>query len=592
MKINQKSKSVKEKIEKDGKKYMGIRALVLLPMMVLGIVTILSCIMSIHSLRSVNKNATTISNRCMESIEQLSEIENNVQNIHRMALSHIIATKFDTMVSIVEEVEAMEVTLEEQIENYKAYVNEGTAEHYNSIVNNYKEYKKTLRQLFAYSAGSDTEAAYTCANNEFEDFSIAIRDSISKLADDADKQADDAKVQLTKSYGTAILACGITVVICVFVMILAFVIVVRMVVTPIRTTQKQLSEIISDIDRREGDLTKRVKEAHVAELAALGKGINEFIIKLQSIFHTLSENSEKIDTVVKEVKESVITSGDSVTDLSALTEELTATMHDVSENVERINGNTESVSGEVGAIAARSNEVKEYSVDMRQHADMIEKSAKINLENTEKKVNEILSILNKSIEESRSVEQVNSLTDDILNIASQTSLLALNASIEAARAGEAGKGFAVVAEEIRQLSELSTANANNIQEINSTVIRAVRNLSENATQLLNYVNEAILPEFEEFVDTGVKYEQNARYIETVMNEFAEKTETLRVSMSDIASSINTITKAISDGVEGVNGVADSTQILVTDMDNIVRRMDENQKISEDLSKETSVFIKL
>ncbi|MBQ3600247.1 MAG: methyl-accepting chemotaxis protein [Lachnospiraceae bacterium] len=571
---------------------MGIRALVLLPMMVLGIVTILSCIMSIHSLRSVNKNATTISNRCMESIEQLSEIENNVQNIHRMALSHIIATKFDTMVSIVEEVEAMEVTLEEQIENYKAYVNEGTAEHYNSIVNNYKEYKKTLRQLFAYSAGSDTEAAYTCANNEFEDFSIAIRDSISKLADDADKQADDAKVQLTKSYGTAILACGITVVICVFVMILAFVIVVRMVVTPIRTTQKQLSEIISDIDRREGDLTKRVKEAHVAELAALGKGINEFIIKLQSIFHTLSENSEKIDTVVKEVKESVITSGDSVTDLSALTEELTATMHDVSENVERINGNTESVSGEVGAIAARSNEVKEYSVDMRQHADMIEKSAKINLENTEKKVNEILSILNKSIEESRSVEQVNSLTDDILNIASQTSLLALNASIEAARAGEAGKGFAVVAEEIRQLSELSTANANNIQEINSTVIRAVRNLSENATQLLNYVNEAILPEFEEFVDTGVKYEQNARYIETVMNEFAEKTETLRVSMSDIASSINTITKAISDGVEGVNGVADSTQILVTDMDNIVRRMDENQKISEDLSKETSVFIKL
>ena len=106
------------------------------------------------------------------------------------------------------------------------------------------------------------------------------------------------------------------------------------------------------------------------------------------------------------------------------------------------------------------------------------------------------------------------------------------------------------------------------------------------------MNDTILPELGEFVETGVKYEENARYIETVMNEFADKTETLSVSMTDIAGSINTITQAICDGVEGVSGVADSTQVLVSDMDNIVKRMDENQKISADLNKETSVFVKL
>ena len=63
-----------------------------------------------------------------------------------------------------------------------------------------------------------------------------------------------------------------------------------------------------------------------------------------------------------------------------------------------------------------------------------------------KKVGNILDVLNKAIEDSKSVDQVNNLTNDILNISSQTNLLALNASIEAARAGEAGKGFAVVAE--------------------------------------------------------------------------------------------------------------------------------------------------
>ena len=184
------------------------------------------------------------------------------------------------------------------------------------------------------------------------------------------------------------------------------------------------------------------------------------------------------------------------------------------------------------------------------------------------------------------------MTDGILDIASQTNLLALNASIEAARAGEAGKGFAVVAEEIRQLAESSTENANRIQHINSSVIHAVHNLADNANNLVVYMNESILPEFEEFVKTGVKYEENASYIENVMNEFAGKTANLRESISDIASSLNTISQALNDGVEGVNGVANSTQVLVVDMENIVNRMDENQQISEDLNQETSVFIKL
>ena len=87
-------------------------------------------------------------------------------------------------------------------------------------------------------------------------------------------------------------------------------------------------------------------------------------------------------------------------------------------------------------------------------------------------------------------------------------------------------------------------------------------------------------------------EENASYIENVMNEFAGKTGNLRESISEIANSLDTISQALNDGVEGVNGVANSTQVLVGDMDTIVKRMDENQKISEDLSQETSVFVKL
>ena len=574
------------------KKHLGIRTIVMFPLLLLGLFAIWSNMASLISLQHVNTNAKNISDTYMESISRMSEIQNDVQSIHKMALSHIIATKFDTMVTIVEQMEETEQKLEKELTEYQSYVGEDTLDEYNAIITNYKAYKNTLANLIAYSADSKTSKAYQCANNEFEKYGSAIEKSTEALMADAKEKAAGAKKQLSSSFVSSMVTCLVTIVISILAIILAIYVVLRKVVQPIRTTQRELSDIISDIDARQGDLTKRVAIMPIAELEALGNGINDFITKLQSIFHTIVDNSEKIDVVVKEVTESVVTSGDSVTDLSALTEELSATMQDVSTNVERINHYTGTVRDEVRAIAERSAEVKEYSVDMKQQADAVENSARSNLKTTEAKVNEILSVLNQSIEESKSVEQVNTLTDDILNIASQTNLLALNASIEAARAGEAGKGFAVVADEIRQLAELSTENANNIQKINSTVIHAVRNLVDNANSLVSYMTEAILPEFEEFVQTGVKYEENAAYIENVMNEFADKTENLRVSISDIATSIGTISQAINDGVEGVNGVAVSTQVLVGDMENIVKRMDENQRISEDLSEETSVFVKL
>ena len=110
----------------------------------------------------------------------------------------------------------------------------------------------------------------------------------------------------------------------------------------------------------------------------------------------------------------------------------------------------------------------------------------------------------------------------------------MNASIEAARAGDAGKGFAVVAEEIRQLADSSRQTANRIQEINGIVTNAVHNLSGNANNLVDYLNESILPEFKNFVDSGVQYRENATYIESVMNEFTEKTDALKNAMDELS----------------------------------------------------------
>lgn len=306
----------------------------------------------------------------------------------------------------------------------------------------------------------------------------------------------------------------------------------------------------------------------------------------------ISSNSRELEGVVNEVRESVQTSNGSVSDLSALTEELSATMQDISDNASRINENTESVAGEVKSIAEKTIEINQYTKEMKEHAEAMEHAARENMDTTGTKVNDIVSVLSQAIEDSNSVNQVDNLTNDILNIASQTNLLALNASIEAARAGDAGKGFAVVASEISQLAAASQEAANNIQSINAIVITAVHNLADNANGLVEYMNEKILPEFQKFVESGGAYHDKATFIEGVMADFEAKTDSLQNSMDEIANSVNTISHAIEEGVSGVVSAADSTQVLVSDMDKISKKMDENFAIAEGLKKETSVFTKL
>ena len=369
-------------------------------------------------------------------------------------------------------------------------------------------------------------------------------------------------------------------------------IVLRYVIHPVIRAKDELQDIIDGINRREGDLTRRITVESDDEIGALSSGINSFIELLQDIFTMITNNSTSMFKVVGDVMGSVQTSNSSASDLSALTEELSATMQEVANSAGTINNNTETVREEVEEMAKKSHEINEYSRTMKAHADTMEQSARANMNETNAKVEKILVALNEAIEDSKSVDQVNSLTDEILNIADQTNLLSLNASIEAARAGEAGKGFAVVASEIGSLALDSSQTASNIQEINSIVVNAVHNLSDNANELVAYLKEYILPEFEKFCEDGAKYKDNADYVESVMNDFSNKTEGFKSTFEDIAGSINSITTAIDEGVKGVSSAAESTQTLVNDMDNIAKRMDENQKIAGELDNETKIFSKM
>lgn len=572
---------------------ISTKVIILLPVFILGIVSVFSNILAVSNVRKVNATATQIADRYMACISDLGEIQKETQAIHRLGLSHIVATDLESMMALVDTIRAEEDVLDGYLANFEQYVTtDSERANYETLLSNYEGLKWEIANLMAYSANANNEAAYALANGAIAEYSSAMQDSIATLQTSVDANADEARDNLQSVYNGALATSAGTILISIVALVAALISVLKLVIMPLMKTQKEITDIISDIDNREGDLTRRVTILANREVAAVGSGINIFMGKLQDIFKMITNNSQKMEEVVNEVMESVMTSNNSVADLSALTEELTATMEEMSANAYAINNNAESIREEVNQIAERTTEINDYTKEMKSHADTMENTARSNMESTSIKVNEILTVLNKAIEDSRSVNQVNSLTDDILNIASQTNLLALNASIEAARAGDAGRGFAVVATEISQLAAASQEAANRIQQINSVVTQAVHNLADNANGLVGYMNESILPEFESFVESGTEYKKKASYIESVMDEFAEKTDNLKMTMDEIAGSINTIANAIEEGANGVSNAANSTQILVSDMDNITQHMDDNQAIAASLKQETEVFKKL
>lgn len=586
-----KAQKVNNKPKVKGKKKLSTK-LLLIPVFVVGFVSVISSGLSLKNLSKVNDAASQIVDTSMVGTEMLNDIEMETVNIHTLALAHIISTDLSSMIDIVSEVRNHEEKLKQLLDDYNPYVTLETKRNYRIICENYTSLVKECGNVMAYSAAGKNEEAYKTANGSIAKYSNNIEKAISSMREHVNSVTQEERKSLESTYRASVVTCTFTIAISIIALLFVVFAVVTMVIKPLLRTQKEINGIIVNIDNKKGDLTQRVTPINNAEVDAVGKGINVFMTKLQAIFKAVVTNSARMERVVDDVRQSVQTSNSSVSDLSALTEELSATMQDISENASVINTNTDNVAKEVELIAEKTDELTGYTKDMKAHAQSMESVARTNMESTDRKVSEILEVLQKAIEDSNSVKQVNSLTNDILNIASQTNLLALNASIEAARAGEAGRGFAVVASEISQLAAASQEAANNIQRINAVVTNSVTNLSDNANGLVSYINDSILPEFERFVESGVEYNDKASFIEGTMTDFKEKTDSLKQSMLEISSSINTISHAINEGVNGVVSAADSTQLIVEDMDNISHKMDENYEIADSLKKETSIFIKL
>ena len=567
-------------------KFRSVRIYLVIPVLILGICSMVSLAMTGVSLRSVSNVSKNIAQKQINSVSCLDAVKSNVIEMQKEVMSYCLITQDSQRESVGKNITRLKNDTESYLKKLNTMLQSDELEkQLDTLEANYRTYEKKVDEIREI-ASTDAMTALEDANRTLGKYGTVVESMADKMIASNDKitksQVRDFSAKSSQANLVTTTAFIMVIIICIELI----------VIKPLKKIDKELGVIIDEINQDRGDLTKRININRKDEIGKVATNINVFIEKLQSIMQKIISNSKQLDETVGNVVGKVNTANGSACDISAVMEELSATMEEVAATVKNIDENTAVANTKVDKMTIETGNVVDYSNEMNERAIKLQETAQANKDETTKMVGSIIEELKNAMKESKKVEKISQLTSDILSISSQTNLLALNASIEAARAGEAGKGFAVVADEIRELAESSRNTANNIQEINEMVISAVEGLISSSNKIVDYVDETILPDYDDFVSSGKQYNDDSTHIKNIMDEFTGLSNDMQKTIKSMVDAINGITKAVEESADGVTSAAMSVDSLVADMNDVNKEMDTNQNVSDKLRKETECFVKL
>lgn len=567
--------------------FRSIMLTILIPVLVLGICAIIGGFISICHFKDMNEVNTKISGDQIDITVVLDETN--------VALNGIMKEMFVYCGSRDDREEALSNIQEKNdfVEEYFDYVEEvmepSQLDAMHTLSENWESFYADVLAALA-DADKDEQAGFASVDSVVKKWSDSISGEIYDVIGTNDGITEALVEKQTASYTSGVRYSIVLIIISVIVCILVIAIVLNWVILPLKRMEASLRTMVDSIEQGEGDLTARVKVRSKDEIGRLGVEINVFLETLQRIMGSITQNSNSLDNIVGNVAKKVAAANSDACDVSAAAEELSAAMEEISATLHNVDDNVDSANDDVKNMAEKSHQILDYTKEMQERADVLKNSAFSNKEQTGQVIGNIIGELENAVEESRSVDKVSSLTQDILSIASQTNLLALNAAIEAARAGEAGNGFAVVADEIRVLADSSRETANNIQNINEMVISAVERLVSASNSIVQYVSDNILPDYDSFVNSGTQYSEDAVRINRTMEDYTQKAETLLITFSNMMNDISNVANAVKDSAGGVCSVAVNMDSLVSSINVISQEMEETNAVAKQLKAEADNFI--
>ncbi|MVX64364.1 methyl-accepting chemotaxis protein [Clostridium chromiireducens] len=356
---------------------------------------------------------------------------------------------------------------------------------------------------------------------------------------------------------------------------------------------KDLEIVRNDINSfAKGDFSVKMNMKPLSrkdEIGYIGKAIESMQGGIKSIISDVIKETDVIQENVRNTNEQLNKLQIDIESISATTQQLSAGLEETSASTHEMNETASEIELSVEETAMKAKEGKEAARKIKQRAEELKVKALTSNEKAQNVYNKTHASMVKSIEKTRTIEKIKILSDTILSISEQTNLLALNAAIEAARAGEAGKGFTVVAEEVRKLAEDSKEAAGGIQSMTQTVIQSVDSLVSESKNMLQFIDENVLKDYETLVETGEQYSNDASFVDNLVSDFSSTAEKLSESISNIVHIINEVSSAATEGANGSTNIAGKTIDIANSIREVILQAELTKESSDRLLEEIQEF---
>lgn len=505
---------------------------------------------SVLELSTINANSATISYKRVPQLNYANVLSNNILQYRLLEYNHLLADNENQKKTEEDKMTKLEQEIEDTFKSYKEIVTDDLKPVINQQYTQWESFLATHKQLLELSnTDKDVALKYNAMQVKIAYDTLVIKTK--NMIDLNIQTIDQITEQVEKEYISSrniligVLAFGI------FISFILGILLIYSILPPIKKMQIMLADLV----QKGGDLTRPLELKANNEIGDLAKSLNLFIGNLRDIISEVKHDTDVLNSSVDVVNQSMAILNDDLSDVSATTQEVSAGMEETAASAEEMDMMSRSIQQVISNVAEKSNngaklaeEISHRAVELRSNALKSQEAALIMKEEVDNELKE-------AIEKAKSVSQIGSLTDAILEVAEQTNLLSLNAAIEAARAGEAGRGFAVVADEIRKLAEYSRVTTGKIQSITKVVIESVNNLSKSSQKVLEFLDNQVVSDYKAQVETGDQYKKDAEAVNMLVKDVHTTADELLTEIQRMKLTIGEITIATNEGAEGSNVIA-------------------------------------
>ncbi len=373
--------------------------------------------------------------------------------------------------------------------------------------------------------------------------------------------------------------------ICIFCSIILITMIAKKVIKNLNVIDKKICDIVND----HGDLTQTIESNAKDETGRIAKNVNELLRYIREIMSHIALNSEELNFSSENVANNLKCARAQLNDVADIIQQMSATMEETSASISGIDELTQQINDAICQISDSSEDGALLTAQIQQTANTVKQEAIEEQNNVMVCFEQMSRVVGEKIKQSKTVENISSLTDEIIAMTRQTNLLSLNASIEAARAGEVGRGFAVVASEIGKLASESANAASKIEEVSHNVIMAVEELAQESQKMIVFMNQITTNCYEKLVNMGKDYSHDSTKINEMMRQFQIQAKQLHENMDNISHSITEVNSAVEENTKGIYGVSGMSAAISENVSDIEEQADTSFVISKKLRTEVNKF---